>query len=111
MSDELSDEEREYLWKHFAFNAEQRLKAFNFFVVFSGFANGGILAAYNANSPPAVFVTLGSILCLLSIIFWVIDLRSRGLLEKTKQGLIRCEESLLFAQARVFTTRPPPQAD
>jgi hypothetical protein len=29
----MSDDEREYLWKHFAFNAEQRLKAFHFFVV------------------------------------------------------------------------------
>jgi hypothetical protein len=56
----MSDEEREYLWKHFAFSAEQRPKAFNFFVVFSGFANGGILAAFNRNSQPAVFVALGS---------------------------------------------------
>ena len=65
----MSDEEREYLWKHFAFSAEQRPKAFNFFVVFSGFANGGILAAFNRNSQPAVFVALGSFVCLLSTIF------------------------------------------
>ena len=46
----MSGDERDYLWKHFEFNAEQRLKAFNFFVVFFGFANGGIFAALPANA-------------------------------------------------------------
>jgi hypothetical protein len=31
----MDSDEQTYLWQHFAFNAEQRLKAFNFFVVFS----------------------------------------------------------------------------
>jgi hypothetical protein len=31
----VNKDEVDYLWKHFLFNAEQRLKAFNFFVVFS----------------------------------------------------------------------------
>jgi hypothetical protein len=53
----MSDDEREYLWKHFAFNAEQRLRAFHFFVVFSGFANGGILAAFDKNSQLRVSLT------------------------------------------------------
>jgi hypothetical protein len=97
----MSDE-RDYLWKHFAFNAEQRLKAFHFFVIFSGFANGGILTASNGTSPPAVFLFLGFFVCLLCVVFYLIDLRSRTLLEMTKPGLIKCEEGL-SAEARVFT--------
>jgi hypothetical protein len=97
------DDERDYLWKHFAFNAEQRLKAFHFFVIFSGFANGGILTTFaNENSHPAVFFLLGLFVGLLSIVFYLIDLRSRKLLEMTKPGLIKCEEGL-SAEARVFT--------
>ena len=98
----MSADERDYLWKHFAFNAEQRLKAFHFFVILSGFANGGILTAFNGSSHPAVFFLLGLFVCLLSIVFYLIDLRSRKLLEMTKPGLIKCEKSL-SAEAQVFT--------
>jgi hypothetical protein len=96
------DDERDYLWKHFAFNAEQRLKAFRFFVIFSGFANGGILTAFNGNSHSAVFLFLGLFVCVLSMVFYLIDRRSRKLLEMTKPGLIKCEEGL-SAEAQVFT--------
>lgn len=34
-----------YLWEHWKFNAEQRLKAFNFYVALSIFANGMVFAA------------------------------------------------------------------
>jgi hypothetical protein len=105
----MSDDEREYLWKHFAFNAEQRLRAFHFFVVFSGFANGGILVAFDKNSQPMVFVALGGFICLISIIFLVIDVRSRELLEMTRKGLIRSEESLMFDEARIFTRDRKPR--
>ena len=30
----------DFVWDHFKFNAEQRLKAFNFFVILSIFADG-----------------------------------------------------------------------
>jgi hypothetical protein len=88
--------------KHFEFNAEQRLKAFNFFVVFFGFANGGIFTAVGKDSHPVVFLLLGFFVCLLSVVFYVIDARSRNLLEMTKPGLINYE-SALPAEARVFT--------
>ena len=40
----MNSDEKDYLWAHFVFNAEQRLKAFNFFAIFSVFANGGVFA-------------------------------------------------------------------
>jgi hypothetical protein len=99
----MSDDPQDYLWKHFAFNAEQRLKAFHFFVIFSGFASGGILTTFaNENSHPAVSCFLGFFVCLLSVIFYLIDRRSRKLLQMTKPGLIKCEEALQ-KEARVFT--------
>lgn len=33
--------EIQYVWEHWKFNADQRIKAFNFFVVFAIFADGG----------------------------------------------------------------------
>lgn len=46
MTDLLAAHARiQYPWDHWKFNADQRIKAFNFFVVFSVFADGGVFTA------------------------------------------------------------------
>ena len=99
----MDTEERDYLWHHFAFNAEQRLKAFNFFVVFSVFANGGVFAAVEKSSHGIVFILVGGFVAVLSIVFAVIDVRSQGLLKLAVPGLLEyekrfAEHSRLFAR-------------
>ncbi len=42
----------ELIWDHFKFNADQRLKAFNFFLVLSMFANGGVITALDKKLDP-----------------------------------------------------------
>lgn len=96
------DSEKDYLWQHFVFNAEQRLKAFNFFVIFSVFTNGGIFTAFEKSSHGAVFVLIGGFVGLLSIIFFVIDNRSKELIQLAVPGLKEYEKrfdehSRLFA--------------
>jgi hypothetical protein len=98
----MNTEERDYLWQHFVFNAEQRLKAFNFFVVFSVFANGGFFAAIEKSLDGFVFVLIGGFVAVLSIVFALIDIRSQSLLKLAVPGLkayeIRFpEHSRLFA--------------
>jgi hypothetical protein len=104
----MNTDEMEYLWKHFAFNAEQRLKAFNFFVVFAVFSNGGMLTAFERNSHPLVFVFIGFIVVSLPIVFWIIDTRSRNLLKLAVPGLKECEKrfsehSRLFCRDEVHS--------
>ncbi len=99
----MGDDEKDYLWKHFAFNAEQRLKAFNFYVLFTIFTYGGFFAAIEKSFHPASFVLLGFFVCLLSFIFWMIDERSRGLLDRTKAGLQKWEASLENTKVQLFT--------
>ena len=41
-----------YLWEHWKFNADQRLKAFNLYVVFSIFANGMVFTALDKRAQP-----------------------------------------------------------
>ena len=97
----MDKEARDYLWQHFAFNAEQRLKAFNFFVVFSVFANGGVFAAAEKSSHGAVFILIGGFIVILSLVFAVIDVRSQGLLKLAVPGLMEYE--MKFAEhARLF---------
>ncbi|MCE9658424.1 MAG: hypothetical protein K8R60_07685 [Burkholderiales bacterium] len=97
----MDTEERDYLWHHFAFNAEQRLKAFNFFVVFSVFANGGVFAAAEKSSHGAVFVLIGGFVAALSVVFAVIDVRSQGLLKLAVPGLMEYEKRFA-APSRLF---------
>jgi hypothetical protein len=99
----MDTEERDYLWQHFAFNAEQRLRAFNFFVVFSVFANGGVFAAAEKGSHGVIFVLIGGFVAILATVFFVIDTRSQRLLQLAVPGLKEyemrfAENSRLFAR-------------
>lgn len=98
----MNNDEYDYLWSHFVFNADQRLKAFNFFVVFSVFANGGVFAAVEKSSHGAVFVLVGVFIFILAIVFLIIDTRSQRLLKLAVPGLKQYEvgfqeSSRLFA--------------
>lgn len=88
----MSTEEADYLWRHFQFNADQRLKAFNFFVIFSVFANGGVFAAFERQAQPAILVLLGGFVCVLAIVFALIDARSQSLVRLAVPGLKEYEE-------------------
>jgi len=90
-----------YLWEHWKFNAEQRLKAFNFYVALSIFANGMVFAALEKATHPAIVVLLGGFVSVLAFVFAVVDARSRHLLHLTKQGLQQVETGLP-EQARLF---------
>lgn len=90
-----------YLWEHWKFNAEQRLKAFNFYVALSIFANGMVFAALEKATHPAVLVLLGGFVSVLALVFAVVDARSRHLLHLTKQGLKQLEAELP-EHARLF---------
>jgi hypothetical protein len=101
LSSSPDKEERDYLWQHFVFNADQRLKAFNFFVVFSVFTNGGVFAAVEKSAHGAVFVLIGVFIFILAAVFALIDARSQSLLNLAVPGLKECEKS--FAQrSRLF---------
>ena len=98
----MDTEERDYLWNHFVFNAEQRLKAFNFFVVFSVFADGGVFASVEKSANAPVFVLIGGFIVVLSVVFAMIDVRSQSLLKLAVPGLKNYEtrfpeHSRLFA--------------
>lgn len=81
------------VWDHFKFNADQRLKAFNCFLVLSIFADGVVLAALEKKLSPFLLLLLGLFLCVLSIVFWLADTRSKGLLRTSVRALRKIEKS------------------
>ena len=101
-----ANEEYEYLWRHFAFNAEQRLKGFNFFVVLAVFADGGVFTALEQKAHSVVLLLLGSFVAVLAIVFWLIDCRSQALIALAVPGLEQYE-SHFPEQSRVFGNDKP----
>lgn len=79
------------VWDHFKFNAEQRLKAFNFFVLLSIFADGGFFTAVEKDLASPLVGLLGLFIVLLSFVFWLIDTRSRDLIQLTIPALKEIE--------------------
>lgn len=95
--------EGEFLWEHFKLNTEQRLKGFNFFVLMSIFADGGVFTALEKQLGSVLILLLGFFLIVLSGIFWLVDARSRELIHITIPGLKKLElefseESRIFAR-------------
>ncbi|WP_308364100.1 MULTISPECIES: hypothetical protein [unclassified Microbulbifer] len=94
--------EQQYLCEHYRFNAEQRLKGFNFFVVLSMFAEGGIFTAVEKGFHPLSLALLGGFVVILSSVFWLVDARSRELLSLAVPGLKKLEGDL-SEECRLFT--------
>lgn len=98
----MSAEERNYLWRHFAANVDQRLKAFSFFVVLSVFANGGVLAIFDKGMHPVALLLAGGFIAVLAAVFFVVDRRSRYLLHLAYPGL-KALETGFPKHSRIFT--------
>ena len=79
--------EEQFVWDHFKFNAEQRLKSFNFFVLLSIFADGGVLTALEKSFDPKLQILLGAFIVILAVVFWLVDTRSQNLLKLTITAL------------------------
>lgn len=94
--------ELQYLCEHYRFNADQRLKGFNFFVVLTMFAEGGIFTAVEKDFHPLILALLGGFVVILSTVFWLVDARSRQLLSLAVPGLKRLEEQELHESCRLF---------
>jgi hypothetical protein len=97
----MKDKEYQHLWENWKFSADQRIKAFNFFVIFSVFTNGGVFTAIEKCALPVVFVCISLFIIVLSVTFWTIDVRNQALLQRSISGLREYEESLLES-VRVF---------
>jgi hypothetical protein len=106
---EQDELEKEYLWQHFRFNADQRLKAFNVFVVLSVLADGGVFAMADRRSHLGVFALIGIFICLLSAAFFLIDRRSQKLLRLSIPGL-KAYEQRFPPHSRLFTRAETPAA-
>src|SRR6266853_2054763 len=83
----LDETFREYAWNYFALHAEQRLKAFHFFIILATTILGGFLLLFRYGQSHKWTAVLGILLALLSFVFWKLDVRTRTLVKNGEDAL------------------------
>jgi len=86
----MSDKDKffwELAWKHFNYHADQRLKAFNFFIVVITFILAGAFAALTGKMQREVGLIAGIALVFLPWIFYGLDQRNRQLIKLAEKAL------------------------
>ena len=99
-----TDEYRNHAWKYFELHANQRIALFNFFLVLSGFIATGLAAAVQAAGLLLlVGAVLGSLLSLVSFIFWKLDQRVSFLIKNSEKVLIELEGVFSESSTSLFS--------
>lgn len=81
------DAKETFVWEHFKFSADQRLKAFNFSLILAMFADGGAITAIEKAFNPALLILLGIAIALLAIVFGLFEVRSQRLVNLSLPAL------------------------
>lgn len=94
----------DHSWRYFELHANQRLTVFNFFVLFSGILTAGLAATLQGSERLAlVGVAVGTLLCLLSWIFWKLDQRVSFLIKHAERSIGFIERGSLPKEAQLFS--------
>lgn len=88
MDEKKREELLDHAWKYFSLHAEQRLKAFNFYLILCTVVAGGILAILKDAKDPRVAIPVSLLLPFLSVVFWKLDARNRQLIDHGQQALM-----------------------
>jgi len=78
---------RTYAWSYFALHADQRMKLFNFFLIFAGLILGAFPAVKAIASDAKVVAFLPLLLVLTAFIFWRLEERTRRLVKNGEDAL------------------------
>jgi hypothetical protein len=97
MDPDLQKDMQDYAWKYFAYHADQRIKSFNFFLLFLTAGIAGLLAHSEHFAKPMFSFVGGLILGLLAFLFWKLDRRHRTLVHVAENALMTFEDQLALA--------------
>ena len=87
-------EARTYAWGYFALHADQRMKLFNFFLIFSGLILSAFTAVKAGVVGGMVVAVLPLFLVLTAFIFWRLEERTRRLVKNGEDALRFLDEQL-----------------
>lgn len=86
---------RNYAWAYFAQHAEQRLKAFNFYVTYCAIVTGAFATIASRQQFTAPLGLLPLSLTFFSFIFWKLDVRTKMLIKNAEAALMHLDDLVL----------------
>jgi hypothetical protein len=86
-----------YAWSWFGYHAQQRLTAFNYFLVVAGLLTSGYVTCYNSHLY-SLQIVIGIIGALISIGFLALDVRNEELVNDGRDALRKLEHALGMAK-------------
>ena len=101
MDKELRHEFREYAWKYFELHADQRLKAFHFFIIFATLLIGAFATLVQRSGLHVAYVLLPLALVFLSFVFWKLEERTRMLVRNGEDALKYLDAEALGSEAEL----------
>jgi hypothetical protein len=78
---------RDYAWGYFEVHAEQRLKAFQFFISIATALIGAFVVLVRYGSATKWMAGIGILLAFLAFVFWKLDCRTRRLVKNAEKAL------------------------
>jgi hypothetical protein len=87
-------ENRDYVWKYWSFHADQRLKTFNFFILFTTVLVAGSLAYLKDARQPNLAAPCGVLMTAICWLFWRLDCRNRALIRHAEGILKQIEQDI-----------------
>lgn len=104
----------EMLWSYFSFHGNQRITILNFYIILESAMIGGFMALDSSKIQNAsIFeVAIGIALIFFSLIFYLMDLRTKHMIKISEAALIKIEEEqkmqdpevLIFSQEKKKTS-------
>lgn len=87
---------RTYAWDYFQLHSSQRIATFNFYITLSTAILAGIGTALQSNfNLPEMAMVLGSLLSLISFIFWKLDQRNKMMIKGVEEALKEIEDHIM----------------
>lgn len=79
---------RDHAWDYFELHADQRLKAFHFYILLETGLVAALLFAARGGSPDVrIVAVVGALMVFFSFIFWKLDQRTKGMIKVSERAL------------------------
>ncbi len=78
---------REYHWNYFSQHADQRLKTFNFYLVFSAILIGAFVNILDDDLQSNSKCVIPFLLCFISFVFWKLDKRTKHMIKNAENAI------------------------
>lgn len=84
----------QHCWNYFALHANQRMHAFNYFILMQSAIFAGIFILHENKDRDLYLINIATtIVLVISFVFWQIDLRTRSLIKAAEEEMIKIENS------------------